>query len=192
VASGATRTPPPPTDPAALLSTPLGRSGLAAQSTLRRAGIRLDWYTVRDLLFHLPRRYDDLREMRKLGDLRFIEEGTVVSARGKARTRAMLSAAGRPDKVAPASRVEAWPLRCRYCRTSAAACRGETTGSDPPCTASSGIGNARECAVARAASPIAATSCSGPPCMTAMAESGDLAAPQANPECTATAETSPG
>jgi len=81
VASGATRTPPPPTEPAALLSTPLGRSGLAAQSTLRRAGIRLDWYTVRDLLFHLPRRYDDLREMQQLGDLTWIEEGTVVSAR---------------------------------------------------------------------------------------------------------------
>jgi ATP-dependent DNA helicase RecG len=81
VASGATRIPPPPTEPAALLSTPLGRSGLAAQSTLRRAGIRLDWYTVRDLLFHLPRRYDDLRQMQQLGDLTWVEEGTVVSAR---------------------------------------------------------------------------------------------------------------
>ena len=81
MASGATRTPPPPTEPAALLSTPLGRSGLAAQSTLRRAGIRLDWYTVRDLLFHLPRRYDDLRQMQQLGDLVWVEEGTVVSAR---------------------------------------------------------------------------------------------------------------
>jgi ATP-dependent DNA helicase RecG len=37
--------------------------------------------TVRDLLFHLPRRYDDLREMRKLGDLWTVEDGTVVSAR---------------------------------------------------------------------------------------------------------------
>ena len=81
MASGATRTPPPPTDPAALLSTPLGRSGLAAASTLRRAGIRLDWYSVRDLLFHLPRRYDDLRQMQQLGDLVWVEEGTVVSAR---------------------------------------------------------------------------------------------------------------
>jgi ATP-dependent DNA helicase RecG len=79
VASGATRTPPPPTDPAALLSTPLGRSGLAAQSTLRRAGIRLDWYTVRDLLFHLPRRYDDLREMRVIRDLYMEQDGTIVS-----------------------------------------------------------------------------------------------------------------
>jgi ATP-dependent DNA helicase RecG len=37
--------------------------------------------TVRDLLFHLPRRYDDLREMRKLGDLAWVEDGTVISAR---------------------------------------------------------------------------------------------------------------
>jgi len=37
--------------------------------------------TVRDLLFHLPRRYDDLREMRKLGDLLWVEDGTVISAR---------------------------------------------------------------------------------------------------------------
>ena len=29
-------------------------SGLAAGAQLRRAGIRLDFYTVRDLLFHLP------------------------------------------------------------------------------------------------------------------------------------------
>ena len=48
---------------------------------LRRAGIRLGWYDVRDLLFHLPRRYDDLRELSRLGDLVWAEEGTVVSAR---------------------------------------------------------------------------------------------------------------
>src|SRR3990170_6379999 len=73
--------PAPPTDPVELLDTPLAKSGLAAGATLRRAGIRLDFYTVRDLLFHLPRRYDDLREMRRLGDLVWIEDGTVVSAR---------------------------------------------------------------------------------------------------------------
>jgi ATP-dependent DNA helicase RecG len=72
---------PVPTDPVALLSTPLARSGLAAGSLLRRAGIRLGFYTVGDLLFHLPRRYDDLREMRRLGDLVWTEDGTVVSAR---------------------------------------------------------------------------------------------------------------
>ena len=72
---------PIPTDPVALLSTPLARSGLAAGALLRRAGIRLGFYTVGDLLFHLPRRYDDLREMRRLGDLAWIVDGTVVSAR---------------------------------------------------------------------------------------------------------------
>jgi ATP-dependent DNA helicase RecG len=59
----------------------LNRSGLGAANLLQRAGRRLAFLTVRELLFHLPRRYDDLREMRKLGDLRFVEEGTVVSAR---------------------------------------------------------------------------------------------------------------
>jgi len=70
---------PIPTDPVELLSAPLARSGLTAGLQLRRAGIRLDFYTVRDLLFHLPRRYDDLREMRKLGSLFEEEDGTVVS-----------------------------------------------------------------------------------------------------------------
>ena len=76
-------TPPPPTDPVELLRTPLARSGLTAAGLLRRAGIRLGWYDVRDLLFHLPRRYDDLRELSRLGDLVWAEEGTVVSARVK-------------------------------------------------------------------------------------------------------------
>jgi ATP-dependent DNA helicase RecG len=72
-----------PTDPVDLLSTPLAHSGLAAGATLRRAGIKLDFYTVRDLLFHLPRRYDDLREMRRLGDLVWERDGTVVSAQAR-------------------------------------------------------------------------------------------------------------
>ena len=71
----------PPDDPAALLATPLHRSGLTAAPTLRRAGVRLGWYDVRDLLFHLPRRYDDLREMTRIGDLRDIDDGSVVSTR---------------------------------------------------------------------------------------------------------------
>ncbi|MEO8571962.1 MAG: DEAD/DEAH box helicase, partial [Chloroflexota bacterium] len=75
--------PPPPTDPVELLSTPLAGSGLAAGTALRRAGIKLDFYTVRDLLFHLPRRYDDLREMRTLDQLAFEGDGTVVSAQAR-------------------------------------------------------------------------------------------------------------
>jgi ATP-dependent DNA helicase RecG len=72
---------PPTVDPVELLERGLGESGLSAASVLKRAGRRLGWFTVRDLLFHLPRRYDDLREMRELGQLPFVEDGTVVSAR---------------------------------------------------------------------------------------------------------------
>ena len=72
---------PPPTDPVELLDADLGRSGLGAANLLKRAGRRLGFLTVRELLFHLPRRYDDLREMRRLGELNWVEEGTVVSAR---------------------------------------------------------------------------------------------------------------
>jgi ATP-dependent DNA helicase RecG len=80
-----TKAPPAPTDPRELLDAPLHRSGLTAGALLRRAGLRLGWYDVRDLLFHLPRRYDDLRELQRLGDLVWTEEGTVVSARVRVR-----------------------------------------------------------------------------------------------------------
>ena len=72
-----------PRDPQALLDAPLGQSGLSAAPTLRRAGIRLGLATVRDLLFHLPRRYDDLRELRTLRELRGVEDGVVVSTRAR-------------------------------------------------------------------------------------------------------------
>ena len=80
-ASPPRKPPPPPTDPAALLDTMLRESGLGAANLLQRAGRRLGFLTVRELLFHLPRRYDDLREMRQLGELVWVEEGAVVSAR---------------------------------------------------------------------------------------------------------------
>jgi ATP-dependent DNA helicase RecG len=70
---------PPPIGPA-LLEVPLARSGIAGASVLGRVGRRMGLTTVRDLLFHVPRRYDDLREMHKLGELAFVEDGTVVSA----------------------------------------------------------------------------------------------------------------
>ena len=76
------RTPPaPPPTGAALLETPLSRAGIAGAAVLGRVGKRMGLVSVRDLLFHLPRRYDDLREMRRLGELAFVEDGTVVSAR---------------------------------------------------------------------------------------------------------------
>jgi ATP-dependent DNA helicase RecG len=73
----------PPTDPVALLDTPLARSGLPGATVLARSGRRLGLATVRDLLFHLPRRYDDLRELRRLGDLVWIPDGEVVSVRAR-------------------------------------------------------------------------------------------------------------
>jgi ATP-dependent DNA helicase RecG len=78
-AKAARPTPPPPTDPIALLETPLHQSGLTAPGVLRRAGIKLDWYDVRDLLFHLPKRYDDLRELASVAQLRDRDDGEVVS-----------------------------------------------------------------------------------------------------------------
>jgi len=71
----------PPTEPGALLGTRIGDAGLSGASVLARVGPRLGVRTVRDLLFHLPRRYDDLRELRRVIDLRYIEDGEVVSAR---------------------------------------------------------------------------------------------------------------
>jgi ATP-dependent DNA helicase RecG len=72
---------PPPTDPVALLGTSVGLSGIPGVASLRRNARRLGVDTVRDLLFHLPRRYDDLRELRTLGDLRYLDDGAVASAR---------------------------------------------------------------------------------------------------------------
>jgi len=77
--------PPVPTDPVELLSTPLHQSGLTAANLLRRAGVRLGWYDVRDLLFHLPRRYDDLRELATIGQLRDRDDGEVVSIQAEVR-----------------------------------------------------------------------------------------------------------
>jgi len=71
----------PPTDPVALLSAALGESGLPGEATLRRAGRRLDLRTVRDLLFHLPRRYEDRREMRTIAELRDLPDGATASVR---------------------------------------------------------------------------------------------------------------
>jgi len=74
-------TPPVPATPAELLGAPIADSGLAALAVLKRTLPRLGARTVRDLLFHLPRRYDDLRELKRLGDLRTVPDGEVVSVR---------------------------------------------------------------------------------------------------------------
>jgi ATP-dependent DNA helicase RecG len=64
-----------------LLDTRIGASHLPGAGAVARVRRRLGIETVRDLLFHLPRRYDDLREMRRLGDLVWASDGEVVSAR---------------------------------------------------------------------------------------------------------------
>ena len=63
------------------LDTPIGASGFAGASVLRRVGPKLGIKTVRDLLFHLPRRYDDLRELSTARDLARIPDGEPASAR---------------------------------------------------------------------------------------------------------------
>ncbi len=70
----------PPRTPLDLLDRDIGASGLRGAPALRRALRRLDVHTVRDLLFHLPRRYDDRREMRSLGALAQVPDGEQVSA----------------------------------------------------------------------------------------------------------------
>ena len=61
--------------------TRIGESGFLGATTLRRVGPRLGIATVRDLLFHLPRRYDDLRELSSARDLVWIADGAPASAR---------------------------------------------------------------------------------------------------------------
>jgi ATP-dependent DNA helicase RecG len=69
--------------PAEFLDAPIAASGLAALGVLKRTLPRLGVSTVRDLLFHLPRRYDDLRELHSLGELQWgvTPDGEVASAR---------------------------------------------------------------------------------------------------------------
>ena len=65
---------------AELLASPVGQSGIQQVAGLRRVARRLGVETVRDLLFDLPRRYDDLRELGTLADIRDLDDGSVASA----------------------------------------------------------------------------------------------------------------
>jgi ATP-dependent DNA helicase RecG len=62
-------------------ATDVGRSGFTGATTLRRVGPRNGVRTVRDLLFYLPRRYDDLRALSTARELLRIPEGEPASAR---------------------------------------------------------------------------------------------------------------
>ncbi len=61
--------------------TLIGASGFVGAQILKRVGPKLEIRTVRDLLFHLPRRYDDLRELSRARDLGWIPDGEIASAR---------------------------------------------------------------------------------------------------------------
>ena len=61
--------------------TRIGDSGLVGATTLRRVGPRLGIVTVRDLLFHLPRRYDDLRALSTASELAWVADGEPASSR---------------------------------------------------------------------------------------------------------------
>jgi ATP-dependent DNA helicase RecG len=61
--------------------TRIGDSGFTGAAVLRRVGRRLAIFTVRDLLFHLPRRYDDLRTLSRAAELAWIPDGETASAR---------------------------------------------------------------------------------------------------------------
>jgi ATP-dependent DNA helicase RecG len=64
-----------------VLAASIAKSGLPGATTLRRLGPRLGLESVRDLLFHLPRRYEDLRELHTLAQVRSATDGAVISAR---------------------------------------------------------------------------------------------------------------
>jgi ATP-dependent DNA helicase RecG len=63
------------------LDSPIGASGFAGATVLRRVGPKLGIRTVRDLLFHLPRRYDDMRALSTARELTRIPDGESASAR---------------------------------------------------------------------------------------------------------------
>ena len=67
-------------EPAAILASPVGLCGLAQVQGLRAAARRMGIETVRQLLFHLPRRYDDLRDLKTLAEIWSQDDGTVASA----------------------------------------------------------------------------------------------------------------
>ena len=56
-------------------------SGFTGAAVLRRVGPKLGIKAVRDLLFHLPRRYDDLRELSTARELARVADGEPASAR---------------------------------------------------------------------------------------------------------------
>jgi ATP-dependent DNA helicase RecG len=67
-----------PFDP---FAQPIGRSGLPGAAALRRSGGRLGIFTVRDLLFAVPRRWITTGGHRSVRQIRGVAHGTVITAR---------------------------------------------------------------------------------------------------------------
>lgn len=63
------------------LDSRIGISRLPGAAALQRTSARTGIRTVRDLFFHLPRRYEDLREVSTAARLRELPEGSVATAR---------------------------------------------------------------------------------------------------------------
>ncbi len=82
-APGGRAKPNPAPGPADVYATPLRSSRLPGATALGRVGGRIGLGTVRDLLVWLPRRYDDLRIVYALDELRWLDEGVVVSTRAR-------------------------------------------------------------------------------------------------------------
>jgi ATP-dependent DNA helicase RecG len=61
--------------------TPIELTGFTGAMAIRRVAVRLGIRTVRDLLFHLPRRYDDLRRLSTAREMAWFDEGTLASGR---------------------------------------------------------------------------------------------------------------
>jgi ATP-dependent DNA helicase RecG len=82
--ASATKTPvakPPPSEPARVLGTPdspVSVLGVTKSAGEKLASLRPPVRTVRQLLYHLPSRYHDYSEARKIAHLQYGEEQTVV------------------------------------------------------------------------------------------------------------------
>ena len=63
------------------LDADLGRTSIVGATVFRRVGPKIGVRKVRDLLFYLPRRYDDLRALSTARELNRIPEGEPASAR---------------------------------------------------------------------------------------------------------------
>ena len=152
---------PAPATLAELLASPVGLSGIPQVAGLRRVARRMGVDTVRDLLFHLPRRYDDLRELRTLADLRDLDDGSVASARVTVTDISVQQTWRRRVQVTTARLTR----RDRLRHASPGSDGGTSSAGSRPATRSSsrarsGTVTARSCSRGRSSSPSTPPTCS--------------------------------